>query len=182
VKVSSVSIEIMSPLAKYFDGHATPKKPLRVRSVIIASAFALSMIPIAGTVLAADITTGTQDFEFGQGSLATRECDDVVTIALTTGWYSAGSYFRLTQIDLGDVNLTNCNGKTLTVSAYSSSGTQLDLSSGTGSSLAYAVRSATVTSPVTGTSSSATIPLSVDGLVNSVDVDKVTVETATTAG
>ena len=177
-----MSAEIMSPLADYFDGHATPTKSLKVRSIVIASAFALSMIPIAGTVLAADITTGTQNVEFGQGSLATRECDDVVTIALTTGWYASGSYFRLNQIDLGDVNLTNCNGKTLTVSAYSSSGTQLDLSAGAGSSISYAVRSATVTSPVTGTSSSATIPLTVDGLVNSVNIEKVTVQTATTSG
>ena len=177
-----MSVEIMSPLADYFDGHATRKKPFKVRSVIIASAFALSIIPIAGTVLAADISTGTQDMEFGQGSLATRECDDVVTIALTTGWYATGSYFRVNRIDLGDVNLTSCNGKTLTVSAYSSSGTQLDLSAGAGSSLSYAVRSATVASPVTGTSSSATIPLTVDGLVNSVDVDKVTVQTANTSG
>ena len=177
-----MSAEIMSPLADYFDGHATPTKSLKVRSIVIASAFALSMIPIAGTVLAADITTGTQNVEFGQGSLATRECDDVVTIALITGWYASGSYFRLNQIDLGDVNLTNCNGKTLTVSAYSSSGAQLDLSAGAGSSISYAVRSATVTSPVTGTSSSATIPLTVDGLVNSVDIEKVTVQTATTSG
>ena len=167
----------MSPLADYFEGHF-PRKPLRGRSILIAVGLALAVAPITSTVLAADITTGTQSVEFGQGSVAARQCDDIVTIALTTGWYATGSYFRVTQIDLGDVNLTNCNGRTLTVSAYSSSGTQLDLTSGSGLSLVYSVASATVSAPLTGTSSSASIPLTVDGLVNSVDVERVTVQTA----
>ena len=174
--------EILSPLADYFEGHTSKKKPLRVRSVLLAGGIALAVVPVTSTVLAADITTGVQNAEFGQGSLATQECDDLVTIALTTSWYSTGSYFKVSQIELGDVNLTNCNGKTLTVSAYSSAGSQLDLTSGAGSSLAFAVRSATVSSPLTGVSSSATIPLTVDGLVNSVDVAKVTVQTADTSG
>ena len=174
--------EVLSPLADYFEGHTSAKKPLKFRTVAIAGAIALSISPIAGTVLAADITTGVQDVEFGQGSLAARQCDDIVTIALTTGWYATGSYFRVNQIDLGDVNLTNCTGKTLTVSAYSSSGTQLDLTSASGLSLSYPVQSASVSAPVTGTSSSATVPLTVDGLVNSVDVERVTVQTANTSG
>ncbi len=174
--------EVISPLADYFEGHSSKKKPLRVRTVAIAGGLALVVAPITSTVLAADITTGVQNAEFGQGSLVTQECDDLVTIALTTSWYSTGSYFQVSQIDLGDVNLTNCNGKTLTVSAYSGAGSQLDLSSAAGSSLTYAITSSTVSSPLTGVSSSATIPLTVDGLINSVDVAKVTVQTEDTPG
>lgn len=175
-------VESMSPLADYFEGHVSRKKPLRVRSVVVACGLALALTPITSSVLAADITTGTQTAEFGQGSLATQQCDDLVTITLKTDWYATDSYFRVNQIDLGDVNLTNCTGKTLTVAAYNSAGSQLDLSSGVGSNLSYAVTSATVTSPVTGVSSSAIIPLTVNGLVNSVDVDKVTVQTEDSAG
>ncbi len=172
--------EVLSPLADYFEGHATARKPLRGRSILMAFGLALVVVPITSTVLAGDITTGVQDVEFGQGSVAARQCDDSVTIALTTGWYATGSYFRVTKIDLGDVNLTSCVGKTLTVSAYSSSGAQLDLTAGTGLSLAFSVASATVSSPLTGTSSSASIPLTVDGLVNSTDIERVTVQTANT--
>jgi hypothetical protein len=177
-----VSAEILSPLANYFDGVSPRKKPRRLRSALIATAVALAVVPTMNSVLAADISLGAQDAEFGQGSLQARECDDVVTIALNTSWYATGAYFQVDRIDLGDVNLTNCNGKTLTVSAYDSAGNQLDLNSGAGSSLSYAVRSATVSSPVTGTSSSATIPLTVATLVNSTSIEKMTVQTSTTSG
>ena len=174
--------EVISPLADYFEGHSRAKKPLRVKTIVLAGGLALAVSPIAGTVLAADITTGTQSAEFGQGSLQARECDDLVTIALITSWSASEAFFAVDQVDLGDVNLTNCTGKTLTVSAYSSTGAQLDLSSGSGSSLFYDVTSATVASPITGTSSSAIIPLDVGAVVNSVDIEKVTVETSDTAG
>lgn len=174
-----VATEIVSPLAEYFDGHAR-RAPLKRRSVVFACVAALAIGPLAGTVFAADISTGAQDAEFGQGRLTTQQCDDVVTISLTTAWYAAGSYFRVTQLDLGDVNLTTCTGKTLTIAAYSAAGTQLDLNAGSGLTLSYAVHSATVATPVSGTSSSATIPLIVDGTINSVDVNKVTVQTTDT--
>lgn len=95
------------------------------RKKLIVGIAMLGVIPVIGSTLAASITIGSGNIEFGQGYRAVVACDDDVTIALNST-YSNTSNFTVSTVTLSGVNDTACANKTLTVKLRNSSGTVLD--------------------------------------------------------
>lgn len=167
-----------TPLSPYLDGASNPPKSKRVSAnprKIWIGAVLLAFLPSLSTTLASSIAINSNSaIEFGQGSQATVVCDSSITVAIGTEWSQVDTFFKASTITLGDLNTTSgaCLGKTLTIKALSSSGSEIDLNgpSTSGNSLSLSVSSAG--------STTATQVLNITGSVNSVEIARVTVETA----
>ena len=167
-----------TPLSAYLDGPTAQTRQKRIsknpRKMWIG-ALLLALLPSLGTTFASSISINSDTaIEFGQGTQSTEVCDDAINIAIGTEWSSANSFFRATAITLSDLNTTsgNCFEKTLTVKALDSNGTEIDLNGAgtTGNALTLSV--------TTAGSATATEVLTISGDVNSVDLARVTIETA----
>lgn len=166
-----------TPLSAYLDGPAAPtksKKPAKSSRKVWVGTLLLAFLPSLSTTFASSIAINSNSaIEFGQGQQATAVCDSSITVAIGTDWSPADAFFRASSITLGDLDTTSghCLGKTLTVKALNSSGTEIDLNGATsGNALTLSV--------TTAGSTTATQALTISGSVNSVNIARVTIETA----
>jgi hypothetical protein len=161
-----------TPLSAYLDGPSVPaktKKTVKNSRKIWIGALLLAFLPSLSTTFASSIAINNNAaIEFGQGSQATTVCDNSITVQIGTTYDNASSSFRATSITLGDLDTAACLNKTLTVKALDIAGNPLDLT-GDGSALTY---------QPTSDQGVQQVPLTITGTVNSVDIARVTVETA----
>ena len=121
--------DLSHPLDTFFGNsvaNAAASAQRRKRRIMAAIA-AVVMIPAINSTLAADITLGSSDVEFGQGTATTSACDDSITIDLPSQ-LDGGGVFALEKIVLNDVDVSaphdvggvmvGCLGKTLHVHAF----------------------------------------------------------------
>ena len=110
---------------------------------IIAGLLIATIGPLIATTLAASVTIGTGNLEFGQGSQAAVACDTSITTAITETWYQSTTVFQVATIVLtgldtragAGVSNAGCGGKTLKISLLDASGNALTFgSSGTATS------------------------------------------------
>jgi hypothetical protein len=99
---------------------APEKKKRKVLVPFLAGLGVAALVPVIGSTLAANISLGNSSIEFGQGQISTTTCDDSITVTPTSSWN--GEAFSVNTVDLSGI-ADACNGKTLTVSATTSSGT-----------------------------------------------------------
>jgi hypothetical protein len=166
-----------TPLSAYLDGPSVPakaKKTVKNSRKMWIGALLLAFLPSLSTTFASSIAIGSPGpIEFGQGSQATAVCDSSILVAIGTEWSQNSSFFKATSITLGDLDTTSghCLGKTLTVKALDSTGSEIDLNGATaGNALTLSGFSA-------GTDHDSKV-LNISGTINSVDIARVTVETA----
>ena len=79
--------------------------------------------PLLVTSLAASVTIGSGNIEFGQGSQQAVACDSTVFLAFTQSWYPAGSYFKVDRITIAGIDTAACASKKFTVRVISSGAT-----------------------------------------------------------
>jgi hypothetical protein len=167
--------EDSSPLTDFLEEKQAPEaKKKQYRQKIAAAAVVALFLPALNSTLASNISLGSDDIEFGQGSNTTSACDSTINVEVNTAWAPApDSFFKVSDFTLTGLDTSQgaCLGKTLTIRAFNSSNQEIDLNdTGSGSALTYLV------SNDTGTSVSAT--LAVSGNVNSASVAKVTIQTS----
>jgi len=161
-----------TPLSAYLDGPSAPmkvKKTAKNTRKMWIGALLLAFLPSLSTTFASSIAINNNSaIEFGQGSQTASACDNSITVQIGTTFDNGSSIFRATSITLGDLDTSACLNKTLTVKALDVSGNTLDLKVD-GSAITYVPTQDNgiqqVTLPITGT-------------INSVDIARVTVETA----
>jgi len=106
---------------------------------IIAGLLIATIGPLVATTLAASVTIGSGNLEFGQGSQAAVACDSAITSALTETWYQSSTIFRVATISLTGLDTAACTGKNLKISLLGSSGTALTVGSSAATSITVAV-------------------------------------------
>lgn len=95
------------------------------RKKLIVGLAMLGVIPVVGSTLAASITIGSSDIEFGQGYRAVVACDSNISIVPTATFVNSTTSFNLNTVTVSGI-ASACNGKTFTVIARDSSGTGLE--------------------------------------------------------
>jgi hypothetical protein len=92
---------------------------------------ALLAVTYFGSTLAASVSLGTGDLEFGQGSRAAVACDtNGITTAINEIWNSAVTptpQFDVATVVLSDVNTSACANKVFKVTLLGSNGSELQL-------------------------------------------------------
>jgi hypothetical protein len=161
-----------TPLSAYLDGPSTPikaKKTAKNSRKMWVGALLLAFLPSLSTTFASSIAINSNAaIEFGQGSQATATCDNSITVQIGTTYDNGSSTFRATSITLGDVDTASCLNKTLTVKALNLSGNTLNLM----------VDGSAITYTPTQNNGIQQVTLPITGTINSVDIARVTVETA----
>lgn len=105
------------------DQAVEPSEKKKSRKKLIVGIAMLGVIPVISSTLAASITlNGGSDIEFGQGNQAVVACDSAITVTPISVFDT--SNFELEKIKVSDVAST-CNGKTFTIIARDSSGTEI---------------------------------------------------------
>jgi hypothetical protein len=164
-----------TPLSAYIDGTDYITKPQKFKKnpgIMWIGAFLLALLPSLSTTFASSIAiNGTNPIEFGQGSQATAVCDDSITVQIGTTYDNLSSTFKASAITLGDIDTSACLNKTLTVKALDTGGNPLDLN-GNGPEITY------TPTQVSGPDGIDEVTLTITGTINSVDIARVTVETA----
>jgi hypothetical protein len=166
-----------TPLSAYLDTSPTPAKKRTTGKnsrKIWAGAVLLGFLPSLSTTFASSVTINNNSaIEFGQGSQTTSVCDSSIIVAIGTDWSQSDGFFRVSALTLSDLDTTPgaCAGKVLTVNALDADGIPLDLNGASpGNSLSI--------SAFTSISTTDTEEISISGAINSVDVARVTIETA----
>ncbi len=164
-----------TPLSAYLDGPTAPVKAnnrAKNPRKLWIGALLLAFLPSLSTTFASSIAINTNNaIEFGQGSQATMVCDNSITVQIGTTYDNASSSFRATSITLGDLDTAACLNKTLTIKALDAYGNTLDLKSD-GSAITY------MPTEVSGPGGIDQITVPITGTINSIDIARVTVETA----
>ena len=166
-----------TPLSAYLDMSPEPTKagkfPKNSRKIWVG-ALLLAFLPSLSTTFASSVTINNNSaIEFGQGSQATTVCDSSITVAIGTEWSQPDGFFKVSSLTLSDLDTTvgHCAGKTLMVSALDSNGNPLDLNGqSAGNSL--------LINEFSSVSSTDTEVIQILGTINSVDIARVTIETA----
>jgi hypothetical protein len=140
----------------------------------------LIAVGLFGSTFAANISINSgSSLEFGQGVLNTAACDDSITVAPASSYSNSSGYFKFASVTVSDVAQA-CDGKTLTVRAYPSSGeTALNFGSSSAgysfSTLSISWSSVSITTPDGWTaerlSSSGTVPASFKFTVGTTSLD-----------
>jgi hypothetical protein len=161
-----------TPLSAYLDGPSAPVKAKKTRKnqrKMWIGVLLLAFLPSLSTTFASSIAINSNtSIEFGQGSQATAACDNSITVQIGTTYDNGSSTFRATSITLGDLDTAACLNKILTVKALDVTGNALDLK----------VDGSAITYTPTQDNGVQQVTLLITGTINSVDVARVTVETA----
>ena len=112
---------------------------------IIAGLLIATVGPLVATTLAASVTIGSGNLEFGQGSQAAVACDTSITTAITETWYQTSTVFRVNSIVLTLLDSTACTGKNLKLSLLGTSGTALTVGTSSATSITVALNNALTT-------------------------------------
>ena len=157
---------------------------------IIAGLLIATIGPLIATTLAASVTIGTGNLEFGQGSQAAVACDEIITTAITESWSSGSTVFKVDTIVLTLLDSTACTGKNLKLSLLGTSGTALIVGTGSETSITVALNNALTTQTggslagssavlaTPGTSASLTVTLGSALRLNAATVYRVALETS----
>ena len=106
---------------------------------IIAGLLIATIGPLVATTLAASVSVGSGNLEFGQGSQAAVACDNAITSAITETWYQTSTIFRVATIVLTGLDTTACTGKSLKISLLGTSGTALTVGTSSATSITVAL-------------------------------------------
>ena len=106
---------------------------------IIAGLLIATIGPLVATTLAASVTIGSGNLEFGQGSQAAVACDSAITSAITETWYQSSTIFRVATIVFTGLDTTACLGKNLKISLLGTSGTALTVGTSSATSITVAL-------------------------------------------
>jgi hypothetical protein len=127
-----------------FDEHSSSSGNRGQKSLrIVATVGVLALLYAMGSTLAANISVGTGDTEFGQGIQVTTACDNQITVTpkanfnnsatpspLPTPATDRGAFF-LGSIEVSDIDNVACDGKWFTLKSFNSaSSTPLELIDG----------------------------------------------------
>jgi len=140
---------------------------------IIAGLLIATIGPLVATTLAASVTIGSGNLEFGQGSQAAVACDELITTGITETWLQASTFFRVATISLTGLNTTACTGKNIKISLLGSGGTALGVGSAAtsitvaltdvaGNQAGGSLAGSTASNTATGTSNTLTVTLNVN--------------------
>jgi len=83
-------------------------------------------VPMLTGTFASNITLGSGSIEFGQGSQTMAVCDSSFTVEVGYAWLAASSSFAVDEIVVSGIDTAACAGRTVELSAWSSSG-QVDI-------------------------------------------------------
>ncbi|MEY4312890.1 MAG: hypothetical protein RLZZ319_399 [Actinomycetota bacterium] len=100
---------------------AQEKKKRKVLVPFLAGLGVAALFPVVGSTLAANISLGSGDIEFGQGQVGTVTCDTSITITPSASYDAGTDSFNVGNVVLGDIAAA-CDGKTLTLTAQTSGG------------------------------------------------------------
>jgi hypothetical protein len=129
-----------------------------------------------GSTFAVNVSLGTGNLEFGQGTRAAVACDtDGITTAINEIWNNTLTQFDVSTVVLSDINTSACADKIFKVTLLGNTGTELQLGnlnahtfasitvSNTNGSLSVASAEGTsgLTASKTGSSPSGTITLTI---------------------
>jgi hypothetical protein len=162
------------------------KKKKSQKKLILGLAM-LGVIPVIGSTLAASITIGSGNIEFGQGQRAVVACDSSVTIAVASAYNNAlnssAGAFELDTITLSGLDTTACAAKSFTLTARKSDGTAVTNGVVTftlpaASATSITTQSGATSSSWTANATSSSITFTLSGSAAAADVDKVTLETS----
>ena len=136
---------------------------------IIAGLLIATLGPLVATTLAASVTIGSGNLEFGQGSQAAVACDSAITSAITETWYQTSTIFRVATISLTALDTAACTGKSLKITLLGSTGTALIVGSTSATSITVALTNV-AGSQSGGTLAGNTASLSTTGTDNTLTV------------
>lgn len=131
-----------TPLAGRVGSHFGGSVDHRTKK-IIAGILVATIGPLVATTLAASVTIGSGNLEFGQGSQAAVACDSAITSAITETWYQTSTIFRVATISLTALDTAACAGKSLKITLLGSSGTALTVGSTAETSITVALTNVT---------------------------------------
>ncbi|NBP52132.1 MAG: hypothetical protein EBU70_13330 [Actinobacteria bacterium] len=104
---------------------SSPRRGSGLRLVVVLVAGAT--VPMLAGTFASNITlSGTGTVEFGQGSQSMAVCDSSFTVEVGYAWQAASSSFAVDEIVVSGIDTAACSGRTLELSAWSSS-SQIDI-------------------------------------------------------
>lgn len=109
----------MAPLNIHPDESATKKRKNNKALKIVLGIGALIAVPAIGSTLAAQITIGTGDIQFGQGVQQAVACDNQIVVTPLASFTNAdgGGTFKLASIEVTGI-AAGCNGKTFTLKVF----------------------------------------------------------------
>lgn len=128
--------EFLSPL----EGQQSKRMSKTTQKLIVAAVVAL-FVPSLNATFASDISLGSDEIEFGQGSNTASACDSTINVEVNSAWSDDDEFFEVTDLTLTGIDTEACLSKTITVSAYDASNSKIDLNSGSSGSLSYVVTS-----------------------------------------
>jgi len=176
-----------------------PKKKKNKTLKVMLGIAALVTVPVVGTTLAASIAINSGGgVQFGQGVTLAAACDSAITLTPSASFVNADNAFKLATIAISDLDGVACKGKTLTIKALKSDGTEQTVSADSGATtkLVFTLPASgsaaaptivgtstgnTVSGnidPASGTTQTFTISLGSSNRPASGDVDKFTIESS----
>jgi hypothetical protein len=100
----------------------------RKKKQIGAGLATLLAVTYFGSTFAVNVSLGTGDLEFGQGTRAAVACDtDGITTAINEIWNNGQTRFDVSTVVLSDVNTSACANKIFRVTLLGNTGTALQL-------------------------------------------------------
>jgi hypothetical protein len=153
----------------------------RKKKQIGAGIASLLAVTYFGSTFAVNVSLGTGDLEFGQGTRAAVACDtDGITTAINETWNNGEEQFDVSTVVLSDIDTSACANKIFRVTLLGNTGTALQLGNLSGQTFAdivvsnsngaLAVTSASADSGLTasksGTTPSGIITLALDRIAN----------------
>lgn len=159
---------IGSPLAGRVSSNFGGSVNHRTKKIIVGLLIAI-IGPLIATTLAASVTIGSGNLEFGQGSQAAVACDSAITSAITETWYQTSTIFRVATISLTALDTAACTGKSLKITLLGSTGTALIVGSTSATSITVALTNV-AGSQSGGTLAGNTASLSTTGTDNTLTV------------
>jgi hypothetical protein len=128
-----------------------PKKKKNKTLKVMLGIAALVAVPVVGTTLAASIAINSDEgVQFGQGVTLAAACDNAITLTPAASFVNTDNAFKLATIAISNLDGVECAGKTLTIKALKSNGTEQTVSSTSG-----ATTKLVFTLPATGASAAA---------------------------
>ena len=115
---------LSSRMGSRFGGGGRSRKKKQIGAGIAS----LLAVTYFGSTFAVNVSLGTGDLEFGQGTRAAVACDtDGITTAINETWNNTLEQFDVSTVVLSDVNTSACANKIFRVTLLGNTGTELQL-------------------------------------------------------
>lgn len=124
----------MSPLNIHPEEEVSvPKKKKNKSLKFMLGIAALVAVPTIGSTLAASIGINSGGgVQFGQGVTLATACDSAITLTPAASFNNSDNTFKLASVTIAGLDGVACNGKTLTIKAIKSDGTEQTVSAVSG--------------------------------------------------